>query len=131
MDYGMDVDKALRDKKKQLRQIKLQIKKLEVKKLEEAKKKQLKTSPEILNLVKEVQRLAAEHRASQEEVIDLISRVAKKKRLYKTGTKLPPKYRNPENPSQTWTGRGRTPLWVNEALQKGMSLEDLRIVPLG
>ena len=28
--------------------------------------------------------------------------------------KVPPKYRNPENPEQTWTGRGNKPAWVRE-----------------
>ena len=26
--------------------------------------------------------------------------------------KVLPKYRNPENPEETWTGRGRSPAWV-------------------
>ena len=26
-----------------------------------------------------------------------------------------PKYRNPKDPSQTWTGRGRRPTWIVEA----------------
>ncbi len=32
--------------------------------------------------------------------------------------KLPPLYRNPENPSQTWSGRGKTPNWLAEARKK-------------
>lgn len=28
------------------------------------------------------------------------------------GGKVPPKYRNPENPLETWSGRGRMPLWL-------------------
>lgn len=36
------------------------------------------------------------------------------------------KYRNPDNPDQTWSGRGRRPLWFNEALATGRSAEDLR-----
>ena len=35
------------------------------------------------------------------------------------------KYRNPENPSVTWTGSGRRPKWVAEALASGKSLSDL------
>ena len=31
----------------------------------------------------------------------------------------PAKYRNPENPSQTWSGRGRQPAWYKDALAKG------------
>jgi len=38
---------------------------------------------------------------------------------------VPVKYRNPTNPIQTWSGRGKRPAWVNEALASGMTLEDL------
>ncbi|ARC36573.1 H-NS histone family protein [Paracoccus yeei] len=37
------------------------------------------------------------------------------------------KYANPEDPNATWTGRGRKPRWVQEALDAGKSLEDLQI----
>ena len=43
------------------------------------------------------------------------------------GTKGVPKYANPADPSQTWTGRGRKPKWVNDALSSGKSLESLAI----
>jgi DNA-binding protein H-NS len=45
----------------------------------------------------------------------------------KGGSKGLPKYANPADPDQTWTGRGRQPNWVKEALSKGKSLEDLAI----
>ena len=35
------------------------------------------------------------------------------------------KYVNPENPEQTWSGRGRRPQWINEALEAGRTLDDL------
>lgn len=38
-----------------------------------------------------------------------------------------PKYAHPENPSITWTGRGRQPQWYRDALEAGMSQEDLAI----
>lgn len=38
-----------------------------------------------------------------------------------------PKYANPDDQSQTWTGRGRKPRWVQEALDSGKSLDDLKI----
>jgi DNA-binding protein H-NS len=34
------------------------------------------------------------------------------------------KYRHPENPDQTWSGRGKRPQWLNDALAEGKSLED-------
>jgi DNA-binding protein H-NS len=38
----------------------------------------------------------------------------------------PQKYSNPENRDQTWSGRGRKPLWVVAALRAGKTLDDLR-----
>jgi DNA-binding protein H-NS len=38
-----------------------------------------------------------------------------------------PKYYNPDNPEQTWAGRGRTPKWVADRLESGSSLDDLLI----
>lgn len=37
------------------------------------------------------------------------------------------KYANPADTSQTWSGRGRRPRWVDEALAAGKSLDDLTI----
>jgi DNA-binding protein H-NS len=33
--------------------------------------------------------------------------------------KVAPKYRNPQNASETWTGRGRMPLWIKTLTEKG------------
>ncbi len=41
--------------------------------------------------------------------------------------KVAPKYRNPKNADQTWTGRGRKPKWVEEHLNKGKKLTSLTI----
>jgi DNA-binding protein H-NS len=41
--------------------------------------------------------------------------------------KVAPKYRNPNNPEQTWTGRGRSPKWVAEHIAAGGSKDDLAI----
>ena len=37
------------------------------------------------------------------------------------------KYVNPDNPEQTWSGRGRKPGWIAEALEAGKSLADFAI----
>ncbi len=39
----------------------------------------------------------------------------------------PPKYRNPADPEQTWSGRGRRPNWVEEMLAAGGSLDEALI----
>ena len=42
------------------------------------------------------------------------------------GRKVDPKYRNPANKQETWTGRGRQPKWVVALLKAGKKLEDVR-----
>lgn len=37
------------------------------------------------------------------------------------------RYVNPENPDMGWTGRGRKPLWVQELLDRGLTLEQLEV----
>ena len=62
------------------------------------------------------------------ELDDILSMPAKPRRASKAkGKKVPAKYKNPANAKETWTGRGRKPLWVVAALDSGKSLEDLKI----
>lgn len=49
-----------------------------------------------------------------------------KKRSAGRGT-IAPKYRNPADPSQQWSGRGRQPLWFAEAIKAGKKEKDLLI----
>lgn len=46
-----------------------------------------------------------------------------------TGTRAPApaKYRNPKNTAEVWSGRGRKPSWVADALNAGATLESLAI----
>ena len=37
------------------------------------------------------------------------------------------KYRNPKDASQTWTGRGRKPNWLIDAVKKGAKIESFEI----
>jgi DNA-binding protein H-NS len=38
-----------------------------------------------------------------------------------------PKFRNPEQPSETWTGRGKKPRWLAAQLKSGKQIDDFRI----
>jgi DNA-binding protein H-NS len=38
-----------------------------------------------------------------------------------------PKYRNPENPTETWAGRGLKPRWLTAAIKSGKKAEDFLI----
>ena len=40
---------------------------------------------------------------------------------------VPPKYRNPENPSETWAGRGLKPRWLTAAIKTGKKIDDFLI----
>ena len=41
--------------------------------------------------------------------------------------KVPPKYRNPANPKETWAGRGKQPRWLSAETAKGRKLEEFLI----
>ena len=47
------------------------------------------------------------------------TRKAAGKKSSTAGTKVAPKYRNPADASQTWTGRGKSPIWVAELKKAG------------
>jgi DNA-binding protein H-NS len=38
-----------------------------------------------------------------------------------------PKYRNPNEPSETWSGRGKTPRWLSAALKTGHTMDEFVI----
>ena len=67
------------------------------------------------------ERAAAEHGFSLADLADSASKGKKSK------TKNPPKYRNPDDQSQTWSGRGRQPQWIKDALAENKSLDDFLI----
>jgi DNA-binding protein H-NS len=71
-------------------------------------------------------RLAVLHRgvASPEEQPGGSS-VAKRRRKY---PRVLPKYRNPQSPSETWSGRGKLPRWLVAAIKTGRRIEEFRIV---
>jgi len=53
-----------------------------------------------------------------------------KRRTSLKGRKLPPKYRNPKKPSETWAGRGATPLWLRALLKQGKKLEEFAVAKM-
>ena len=42
-----------------------------------------------------------------------------------------PKYRNPQTPSETWSGRGKRPRWLVAAMETGRKIDDFRIREAG
>lgn len=71
--------------------------------------------------------LKAEARKMGFSLAELTGVAEKPKAAKKPRGKVAPKYANPADKTQTWTGRGRRPLWVVEALEGGKSIDDLLI----
>jgi DNA-binding protein H-NS len=41
--------------------------------------------------------------------------------------KVEAKFRNPDNPSETWSGRGKTPRWLARLIATGRKIDEFRI----
>ena len=76
-------------------------------------------------------KVAEERRTVQEQLSRLDRLVESGARAKGPGRGLrgtvPPKYRNPEDPSETWAGRGLKPRWLAAALKSGGKLDDFAI----
>jgi DNA-binding protein H-NS len=48
-------------------------------------------------------------------------------RMRRPYPKVFPKYQNPKNATETWSGRGRQPRWLSPQLRSGKQLDDFRI----
>lgn len=70
-------------------------------------------------------RIAAMVKAEGLDLNEVIGR-SKKGRTTIT-SKVKPKYRNPADPTQQWSGRGRQPLWFAAAVKAGKKDKDLLI----
>ena len=75
---------------------------------------------ERLEALKAAEEAAAKYGFSLEEIANG-GRAAGKR------SKAAPKYRNPSNHEETWTGRGRKPHWIHTALTSGADISDLEI----
>ena len=67
-----------------------------------------------------VRAVAKEHGFTVEELLGA-------KPVIRTTAKGVAKYANPDDPSQTWSGRGRQPAWVKAALATGKPMASLAI----
>lgn len=71
--------------------------------------------------LKAVEQAAAEFGFTLSEITNAANATTGKR------SKAAPKYRNPDNPEETWSGRGRKPQWIHTALTKGLDISDLEI----
>ncbi|MDQ5768133.1 H-NS histone family protein [Thiothrix subterranea] len=76
---------------------------------------------ELLSLREAIEDMVDRSGFTLEEVIEVMQARPAKKRIVKA------KYSNPNNPEQTWSGRGRKPGWVEEWISTGHDLNDCLI----
>ena len=74
---------------------------------------------EVKKTAQQMKELAASLGMSVDEILGYGKKI--------NGKKSPPKYQHPENPQQTWTGKGRQPEWFKELVTQGRTFEELKI----
>jgi DNA-binding protein H-NS len=65
-----------------------------------------------------------EERLRKIEAADSTPRIARARRPYPA---VLPKYRNPKNRAESWSGRGKTPRWLKAQLRAGKKLDNFLI----
>lgn len=75
-------------------------------------------------LEKRLTQLRREKETQQLEPVDTQSGGHRERRKY---PRVFPKYRNPNEPSETWSGRGKQPRWLAAALKTGHAIEEFVI----
>ena len=86
----------------------------------EKKEAELKSKAENKDLIKIVALIKKAGLSAQDVVKAMKGTRGRKKATSKlAGRKVAPKYRNPADKTQTWTGRGRMPAWAAELSEEG------------
>ncbi len=95
----------------------------------QAEKQQAKvmTRPKAAAMRAKINQYVKDHGYTIEELYGAVSTASSEASRKRTGrkpaksagSKVAPKYRNPANPSETWSGRGRQPRWLAALVQKG------------
>jgi DNA-binding protein H-NS len=75
-------------------------------------------------LEKRLSQLQRENKLRTPEAVDTPNAAPRERRRY---PRVLPKYRNPEEPSETWSGRGKTPRWLSAALKTGHTMDEFAI----
>jgi DNA-binding protein H-NS len=91
--------------------------------------KLMKMKEEIENTL--AAKVSEQRRALEAELTKLGGYERRKKAIGTRGGPVAAKYRNPENPSETWAGRGLKPRWLAAALKGGGKIEDFAIAAQG
>jgi len=98
----------------------------------ENKKLAMMSVDELWSLDEEVRtflstKLDGKKRELERRLALLNGRARSQPKAHRPYPKVYPKYRNPEKPSETWSGRGKQPHWVGAQLRSGRKVDDLLI----
>lgn len=105
--------------------VEAQLAKLRKAKVELEKKEQALLNRTQGKIIDRIVKLAADNGISAAQIVEAIKgeKPARQKRDVRKSAgvrgKVAPKYRNPANAEQTWTGRGKPPLWALELRNAG------------
>lgn len=72
-------------------------------------------------------KITAELEEAGLSVSDVLGGRTKTARGPTKGSVVPPKFQNPKDPTQKWSGRGLKPKWLQQALDRGGKLESFKI----
>jgi len=75
----------------------------------------------------EAAKIAAKHGFSLADITGVAAPAKKAAKAKGPKTKAPAKYANPADAPQTWTGKGRQPVWFKDAVAAGKSPTSLEI----
>ena len=75
----------------------------------------------------EAAKLAAKHGYTLADIAGGTTATKKATKAKGPKTKAPPKYANPADKTQTWTGKGRQPVWYKEAVAAGAAPASMEI----
>ncbi len=95
------------------------------------------SAAELWSLYEDVARTLAERLTAEKELLEKrltqlnqrqhLEQKRREKSARRPYPRVFPKFRNPDQPSQTWAGRGKRPRWLVAQLKSGKRIEDFRI----
>lgn len=97
----------------------------ELQQLKSSIEKELDDRSSKLQAIEEVKQLAASRGLKLEELFAEMG-VSKPKGKRELGP-APVRFRHPQDPSLTWSGRGKRPNWMKDALSKGVTEDQMRV----
>jgi DNA-binding protein H-NS len=77
--------------------------------------------------VRQLRAVIKKFKLGPDDVKSAMNGAARRRGSALLGRKVKPKYRNPAKRSETWTGRGRMPLWMAALVKKGKKPQDFLI----